>query len=1142
MTADISVGSIPLRRGDGEILAAVTESQIVAEIKNTPRNAAIVGPNLQDYTHKLDYARTLVNEALKQRRIFCIQGCYPVIRYMLKKRGWLERDWRFTVANPVPESTNFQPSHRLRRKAAQEICDPDDDGDLDDADYDTPDFKQLDKDLVGYEKGINNIEPSSLEGICARMLKDLPPDKCYFFWTIRTTGISLKNLTRHQSINHFPGASFTTKSGIMDILNNHLKWACDQSPNDFFPRCYKLSNSDDRRLFLQDYRICTAICIINIFKRHKEDNLKTVAGQAFGSDLSHVSGASHSSTPRSGGNWSVDSSPYNSPRPGKTRQRKRARQAVEAWVLDKAIEIITERIDELNDDSQSVFEDGVGEAAAAGVATSSQSRDDVSAGTPAADGIAPSTRKLEREVSDEDRAFYAQYYRLAHHEARFEATAYLRFSLDDINCYVRLIDDNMEDYQQDIIGYHNLWIVKPGAKSRGRGITVQSRIMDILRSYVGTGEPNLQKDGRWIIQKYIERPLLIHETKFDIRQWFMIDNFSPLKIWSYRDAYLRFSSRKFSLIDHSQAVHLCNYSIQKNYDDAGERSAELPEDNMWTNAQFDQWYYDRFNIATIWESQVWLQMTGIMEKVMLSALESGNMESAGKMKSSFELYGADFMLTIGSTGKIKVWLIELNSSPTMALSSSSATHKLCRSVQEDTVRLILSDAKSIISEGTRFGGYELTYCGSYSQKIPTYSGQAISLQGKPFKKAREPRKPKMFRIPGENFRRSIDGKKVEQDGDSEAKVDDSDTAKEKSEPKSLMPADDGEETSSESFARRLSLRKVSATRSNEHNNIRKDNGRAYTPNMDVLAGRGNTAFTKLKRITSSPSKGLPKIEKPLVPPREHMIKSNTHLMMKPNEEKKRLLMKLPMRRTPMAVALCTSQHDNLHHKGKGLIVADPSNSPAPSLDRGKAKLTAKERALEQDMVKILASARSKNEAMEKLVNMPFLLKSQQQPQQYLTSPTPQLTKKSSNTYISPKTSRPAVNQNSNTELNYSLHVNGAKQKRMKTYVIDPRKYLSRTMTDPTKFPSTRSSAYSKIPVATVGELPSRKQKTVSVVDMTSCLHSGHQVRTRQSMHLRRKERLSKTNVVASTHGNYKDFGIAKIQNRLGADYFWMNPH
>jgi hypothetical protein len=67
----------------------------------------------------------------------------------------------------------------------------------------------------------------------------------------------------------------------------------------------------------------------------------------------------------------------------------------------------------------------------------------------------------------------------------------------------------------------------------------------------------------FVIQKYIERPLLIQERKFDVRVWALLTQ--KMELYFFRKGYIRLSGEPYSL-DSSLSnpfVHFTNNAIQQ---------------------------------------------------------------------------------------------------------------------------------------------------------------------------------------------------------------------------------------------------------------------------------------------------------------------------------------------------------------------------------------------------------------------------------------------------------------------------------------------------------------------------------------------------------------------------------------------------
>lgn len=223
----------------------------------------------------------------------------------------------------------------------------------------------------------------------------------------------------------------------------------------------------------------------------------------------------------------------------------------------------------------------------------------------------------------------------------------------------------------------NLWIMKPAGSSRGRGIQVVNDV-----GSVHYGELT-------IIQQYISNPFLLGGYKWDMRVYVTVTSFNPLEAFIYKDGFARFTTVPYSNDAEdieNKFVHLTNSSIQRHNEDSmlqggrcDEQSRARAQDAMIGGTKINfAVLRDRLRVVGVEWPPVWSRMV----EVVLKSLCMAEDHIPGQV-NSFELFGYDLMLD----SNLKVWLIEVNSSPSMG-----QEHLLDEQVKQpligDTINLV----------------------------------------------------------------------------------------------------------------------------------------------------------------------------------------------------------------------------------------------------------------------------------------------------------------------------------------------------------------------------------------------------------------------------------------------------------------------
>lgn len=260
-----------------------------------------------------------------------------------------------------------------------------------------------------------------------------------------------------------------------------------------------------------------------------------------------------------------------------------------------------------------------------------------------------------------------------------------------------------------------IWILKPASlTNRGFGIKVVkglTAVMDIVnpRSVSKKKQKNskaimndmeiengneamskcaskIAKQSGWIVQEYMDRPLLVHGRKFDIRCFVLVTLFGRAGFHGYffEDMYIRTSSKKYSLTTLSdRETHLTNDAVQKHSKAYGkfESGNKLTLDEFQESINRD---YPGLAPPDIVRGSIVPDIKRL-SKISLAAAAS-EMNETGIQKS-FELFGYDYMID----ENFKPFLIEINSNPCLEFACPLLT-EVISSLIENVMKVALDVA------------------------------------------------------------------------------------------------------------------------------------------------------------------------------------------------------------------------------------------------------------------------------------------------------------------------------------------------------------------------------------------------------------------------------------------------------------------
>jgi tubulin monoglycylase TTLL3/8 len=680
-----------------EMAEAMVDRMQVKKLKakNAAEGKEGLEPSIADVASLLPPARDFMDWKKKHgvppnTRVFCMTGWYPCVKDELLSRGW--------VFNPDPASPHF-------------------------------DLK----------------------------------------WTLKSSDVTKGSLQPWQLTNHYlKNVALTTKIGLMKSLQQ-LNWVADVSPDDIFPRGYDLSSPLEIQEYLDDFRHDH---VVNLMKqlylrvtgletpvvnaaplpspRPEMNSPDSCKGQPAGGGALPVPMTEHEVSPPPSPITNIDKfmvnkavlnacfavlARYLNPHfaeNGIDQDITADTKTITAmeWEIVERFDLYVSTI--LPDVTEEPIDDFLREKEREAEMSAAQALPNMEKRKALSDINQRSRKEQYRNDKERERAS----------DALTKMIPLGQEGLLKLHTFLsqcKIVSCNQYGLNGNASQAKNMWIVKPAAKSRGRGIMAFNDLRKLL-AYVELGKAgkSILTSSQWIVQKYMENPLIIANRKFDFRQWVLVVSWNPLTIYFYDEFYCRFSSEDYDTSDEAMSntfVHLVNNSIGKNNEnfhksiqaDNGEDIKEF----MWSDKNFT----DYVKHSTKSDETI-VKIKNRMKDIAIWSLMCGA-DAIEHRKNSWELYGFDYMMD----DAWNPWLIEINSSPACDY-STKVTERYVKKALVEVLNVTLDvrdwekQPKSSRGDKPDTGGWECIYTGP-TLETNTSFGTDMCVQGEPMKLPRK---------------------------------------------------------------------------------------------------------------------------------------------------------------------------------------------------------------------------------------------------------------------------------------------------------------------------------------------------------------------------------------------------------------------